>query len=116
MAKLSKVHESAVPAITREGAGRAESPEMTELRQMIKDLIGQTSERGAYELEEQDKDATIRQRLMQAAKKEGVQLRTSFHKGSRTFYFQVAGPREESPAGEDGSGTKRGRPKKNSGE
>jgi hypothetical protein len=111
VARLSRVHESAVPQSSRGGVGRAESPAMGELRQEIRDLTGSTDQWGKYELEGDEKEATIRQRLMQAASKEEVRLQTRFDKDNQTFYFKVVGAREA--AGENGAETspKRGRPK-----
>jgi hypothetical protein len=91
--------------------GRAESPAMGELRQEMRDLTGTSGEWGRYELEGEEKEATIRQRLMQAASKEEVRISTRFDRDNQTFYFKVVGSREA--AGEEGAetGSRRGRKK-----
>ena len=110
MARLSRVHQSEVPQSSRGGVGRAESPAMGELRQEMRDLTG-SSEWARYELEGEEKEATIRQRLMQAASKEEVKISTRFDRDNQTFYFKVVGRREET--GPDGAeaAPRRGRKK-----
>jgi hypothetical protein len=107
LAKLSRVHESEVPKSSRGGVGRAESPAMGELRELMKDLSGSSEEWAKYELEGSEKEATIRQRLMQAASREELKIATRFDRDNQTFYFQVVGPKVA--AEEDTSSTRKGR-------
>jgi hypothetical protein len=107
LAKLSRVHESEVPKSSRGGVGRAESPAMGELRQAMRDLSGSSEEWAKYELEGSEKEATIRQRLMQAAQREELRISTRLDRDNQTFYFQVLGPREA--VVEEGSSPRRGR-------
>jgi hypothetical protein len=107
VAKLSRVHESEVPKSSRGGVGRAESPAMGELRQAMRDLSGSSEEWAKYELEDGEKEATIRQRLMQAAQREEVRVSTRFDRDNQTFYFQVLGPKEAREAAEEGSSSSR---------
>jgi hypothetical protein len=110
VARLSRVREEDVPKSNRGGVGRAESPEMGQLRQEMRDLTG-SSEWAKYELEGPDKEATIRQRLMQAAQKEEVRISTRFDRDNQTFYFKVLGPREPTEAAGEGTSSRRGRKK-----
>jgi hypothetical protein len=110
VARLSRVREEDVPKSSRGGVGRAESPAMGELRQEMRDLTG-GSEWGKYELEGEEKEATIRQRLMQAATKEEVRIATRFDRDNQTFYFKVLGSREESGTAGAEATPRRGRRK-----
>src|SRR3954452_25395145 len=111
MAKLSRVQASEVPQSGRGGVGRSESQAMGELRQEMRDLTGSPNEWGKYELEGDEKEATIRQRLMQAATKEEVRISTRFDRDNQTFYFQVVGPRESAAEIGAEAAPRRGRPK-----
>jgi hypothetical protein len=107
LAKLSRVHQSEVPQSSRGGVGRAESEAMGELRQAMRDLSGSSEEWAKYELEGQEKEATIRQRLMQAASREELKIATRFDRDSQTFYFQVVSPKVA--AEDDTSPSRKGR-------
>jgi hypothetical protein len=111
VARLSRVREEEVPQSNRGGVGRAESSAMGELRQEMRDLTGSSGEWGKYELEGEEKEATIRQRLMQAASKEEVRISTRFDRDNQAFYFTVLGPREAQAEEETATSSRRGRRK-----